>query len=349
MRYILGLCTCVVVIYFYNRPQENQYKNEKRLDNIKLSTFEQDIFDRLERLEKRYEDLSVDKLSKRGKDVEVAAHSIQYTIDEINKAKEEVWANGSKLASILPNVAKDLLLAEELTASLEKWYAPFAHRKGDMRLAYKPNEAGTLEPFRLYIPEELNLKKQLSLVVGLHGRSGDENSLLDSYGDRNTGRNITKYWCDEFGYILVSPRGGGPGSGYKDEAAEDVVAVTDIMKEIYAIETDQVFLMGHSMGGGGTMLIGLKHPELYRALAPIGGGLWVAGGIKNLSEEARQLPVRYYHGTADNIVPADPRALQQTKEILSNFQFISLKGANHSEVYYEALPHMFRFFDQLKR
>lgn len=55
----------------------------------------------------------------------------------------------------------------------------------------------------------------------------------------------------------------------------------------YPVTTDRVAITGHSMGGHGALVLGLRHPETFvsvSALAPIGGPSEVPWGDKTFSE-----------------------------------------------------------------
>ncbi len=302
----------------------------------------QNLQSQWQRVKSKYDRLPVSQLQQSGQDKKLALSSISYILNDVQKTfKEE---EKSKALKKVPNASTDLDLAESLVGDLQSGRAPFKSRKGDMHLAYRSDLDGTLQPFRLYVPENININQANPLIVGLHGRTGDENSIMDSYGDRKTNNSIFKQKGKEYGFILVTPKGREAELGYQNAAEKDVLDVTSMVSAVYSIQTDKVFLTGHSMGGGGTMLIGLKNPQLYKALAPIAGGLWVAGGINNLSVEAKKLPVQFYHGTADNIVPADPSALQATKNALSNFKFLEYQGEDHGSIFFRSVPEIFKFF-----
>ncbi len=272
----------------------------------------------------------------------LARSSISYILDDVQKAfKEQSKAEALKR---VPNSKENLNLAESLLADLESGKPPFQNRKGDMHLAYRSEVDNSLQPFRLYIPESLDLSRQHPLVVGLHGRSGDENTIMDAYGDRQSSNNVVKQRVRQYGFIMVTPKGREANLGYQNAAEEDVIDVTRIVMSLYPVREDKVFLTGHSMGGGGTMLIGLKHPDLYKALAPIAGGLWVAGGMNDLSAKAASMPVRFYHGADDKVVPADPNALESSKKKLKNFEFKEYPGEDHSSIFFRAIPEVFAFF-----
>lgn len=42
--------------------------------------------------------------------------------------------------------------------------------------------------------------------------------------------------------------------------------VLDLVRDELRIDSDRIFLWGHSMGGGGTYHLAAKHPEVFAAL-----------------------------------------------------------------------------------
>lgn len=294
-----------------------------------------------QRVKSKYDRLPITALQQSGDSQRLAVSSVAFILDKVQKTfKEE---QKSVALAQVPTAQMDLNLAESLVSALELKQNPFANRKGDMHLAYRSELDNSLQPFRLYVPENLDLNQPRPLVVGLHGRTGDENSIMDSYGSRQQNNGIFKTKGKEYGFILVTPKGREADLGYQNAAEKDVLDVTTFVTKIYNVNSNRIFLTGHSMGGGGTMLIGLKNPKLYRALAPIAGGLWVAGGI-NVPSEAVNLPIRFYQGSDDDIVPADPKALESTKAKLKNFQYKEFPGEDHSSIFFRSIGEVFAFF-----
>ena len=56
--------------------------------------------------------------------------------------------------------------------------------------------------------------------------------------------------------------------GYDGLGGDDVLRVLADVRRAYNIDPERITLTGLSMGGGGTWPIGLRHPELFAALAP---------------------------------------------------------------------------------
>ena len=52
---------------------------------------------------------------------------------------------------------------------------------------------------------------------------------------------------------------------------KDVINVVQLVLHEYPIDQKSVFLMGHSMGAGGTWYLGAKYSQLWRAIAPMSG------------------------------------------------------------------------------
>src|SRR5438128_11358090 len=79
------------------------------------------------------------------------------------------------------------------------------------------------------------------------------------------------------------------------------MALVKSIRQQYTIDSDRIYLMGHSMGGAGTYYLGGKYHDIWAGLAPISG----AGGIADgTAERYRSLPTLIMHGEKDSIVPA---------------------------------------------
>jgi pimeloyl-ACP methyl ester carboxylesterase len=85
----------------------------------------------------------------------------------------------------------------------------------------------------------------------------------------------------------------------------DTMALLKSIREQYAVDSDRIYLMGHSMGGAGTYYLGGKYNDIWAGLAPISG----AGGIADgAAERYKSLPTLIMHGAKDSIVsPATSR------------------------------------------
>jgi predicted peptidase len=118
------------------------------------------------------------------------------------------------------------------------------------------------------------------------------------------GFNLSSWWGSRPGTAvataMVKP---GTDVHYSTTELAEIDAMT-LLKAIraqYAVDSDRIYLMGHSMGGAGTYYLGGKYNDIWAALAPISG----AGGIADGSAERyKTMPTLIMHGARDSIVPA---------------------------------------------
>ena len=161
---------------------------------------------------------------------------------------------------------------------------PIGHRPGQtVRLG--PN----LAQYGLYVPASYRPSRAFPLIICLHGAG----FTGDSYLDR---------WQPRLGeeYILACPTIEG-GAWWSSQGEALVQAVLLEVGRNYHIDTDRVYLTGMSNGGIGTLLIGLNHPDLFAALAPMAASF--SSTLFPLLDNALNLPFYLIHGSADQVMP----------------------------------------------
>ena len=205
-----------------------------------------------------------------------------------------------------------------------------------MRLAYVSPADFELVPFRIYVPEGFDRSSRYPLVVALHGAGGDENSFMDRY------RGLLKKNAEERGYVVVSVNGRGPYGGYRGDSGQDVLDVIQVVEESYPIDSDRIYLTGHSMGGGGTVLVGFDNAERFAALAPIAG----FGSADQLAK-APKMPLLIAQGEADALVPVESaRSFHEAaKKAGMEVRYIEKAGVDHLAIVDLVMTDIFDWFD----
>jgi poly(3-hydroxybutyrate) depolymerase len=192
-----------------------------------------------------------------------------------------------------------------------------ASQRRILECTYRLAEANADIPYALFVPSTYDPKKRAPLVVDLHGLNITplQQLLFDGTTDL----------AERFGFIVVAPMGfnlsswwgsraaGAPvataavktGGDVRYSATElgeiDAMAVLKLVREQYAVDSDRIYLMGHSMGGAGTYYLGAKYNDIWAGLAAISG----AGGIADAAAERyKSVPMLIMHGEKDSIVPA---------------------------------------------
>jgi pimeloyl-ACP methyl ester carboxylesterase len=170
--------------------------------------------------------------------------------------------------------------------------------------------------YTLFVPTSYDPQKPSPLVVDLHGLNitplqqilfDGTTDLAERYGFivlAPMGFNVSSWWGSRAG-TAVATAAVKPGTDTRysnTELAEiDTMALLKSIREQYTIDSDRLYLMGHSMGGAGTYYLGAKYNDIWAGLAPISG----AGGIaEGAADRYKSLPTLIMHGAKDSIVPA---------------------------------------------
>jgi len=185
-----------------------------------------------------------------------------------------------------------------------------------LECTHRVAEANADIPYTLFVPSTYDPQKRSPLVVDLHGLNitplqqilfDGTTDFAERYGFivlAPMGFNVSSWWGSRAGTPVAAAavKPGGDVRYSNTELAEiDTLTLLKSIREQYAIDSDRIYLMGHSMGGAGTYYLGGKYNDIWAGLAPISG----AGGIADgAAERYRSLPTLIMHGAKDSIVPA---------------------------------------------
>ena len=194
------------------------------------------------------------------------------------------------------------LLLACAAAALAQVYTP-----GPQVLTYLSDTDDTDQPYALYLPRAYDPARKYPLVVSLHGAGSNHRlNLRRVFGRGNAAAEsdieASRYFppLRDVDFIVASPFARGT-MGYQGIAEKDVYDVLADVKRRFSIDDDRVYLTGLSMGGGGTLWLGLTRPDIWAAIAPVCPG--GPKGIEELAPNALHLPVHLFHGDQDQAVP----------------------------------------------
>jgi poly(3-hydroxybutyrate) depolymerase len=228
---------------------------------------------------------------------------------------------------------------------------------------YQFDEAGMEMGYQLYVPTSYEQATPASLIVLLHG--------LGSQPDRVIRYESLTELAEERGYIVVAPTGynvrgwyGSRGTGRasnRGEAANDpdnlgelsemdVMNVLEIALDEFNIDRDEIFLMGHSMGGGGTLHLATKYPDMWAGLGPVAPAIYTS---PDALEAIRDTPVIVVMGDADELVDVEVtrRWISKMGELGIPHRYIEINGGDHSRIITTTPKNMraiFDFFDDVR-
>ncbi len=197
------------------------------------------------------------------------------------------------------------------------------------------------------------------LIVALHGMGGDANFIV---------RDRLVDLAEENGYVVVGPMGynevgwygspviafgnNGPEPANLGELSElDVLNVAAIATSEFNIDANRQYLLGHSMGGAGTIFMGQKHADRWAAIAAIAPAAFmmqptqeeVLAPLKELG-----VPVMITEGADDNVVPPDSvRTWAAALERMGmEHEYHEMPGLDHGTIIGASMPEIFRFFGE---
>jgi acetyl esterase/lipase len=236
---------------------------------------------------------------------------------------------------------------------------PYDYARGPMVKAYRAGWDGTLQPYALYVPRDYEAGKAWPLVVALHGAHSNHKHMLKRvFGlDNRPGESDEEATRNELPFpevpaLVVAPFGRGELMGYDGLGKEDVLRVIADVKRAYNVDPARVSLTGLSMGGGGTWTIGLEHPEMFAALAPVCGVTDVSRRIPPaeaadydlkaleemsppaFAENAARLRVFIFHGDADPVVP-----VTDSRRMVARFKTLGWLGKTVTYTEYPGVDH----------
>ena len=240
--------------------------------------------------------------------------------------------------------------------------------------SYFFKEADKNISYSQYVPNSYSQKKQTPLIVLLHGLGSNPQQIIRYRG-------IVKE-AESRGYIVVAPFGynergwyGARGKTKKGtieslflgenpndpenigELSEmDVMNVLRITKNEFNIDPDRIFLMGHSMGGGGTIYLGNKYSKIWAGLAPLSPALMrqTIDFNDSILESMREIPIYLVTGERDRLIPVSVirEWAGKMEKLEMDFKYEEIKGGNHFNSITknpEMVERIFDFFDKKKR
>ncbi len=158
--------------------------------------------------------------------------------------------------------------------------------------------------YLVYAPPEVGKTSTAPVVLLLHGGGGDANSLIRSAG--------MDAIADREKFIVVYPEGTGKKIGKKrfsvwnggrccgkakEENVDDVGFLAEVIRRVksdYRIDSNRVFMSGHSNGAIMSYRFACDRPDLITAIAPVG-----SVGDERDCTPTKKLSVLHIHGKLD--------------------------------------------------
>ncbi|MEG0766564.1 MAG: prolyl oligopeptidase family serine peptidase [Clostridia bacterium] len=155
-----------------------------------------------------------------------------------------------------------------------------------------------------YLCDEDTDRARKPLLIYLHGMGGSGGPLETLYASPLPRR------IREEGFVVpcrwVAPQ-------CQDTWMDEWNALTAFLQAMRTrtdVDAERVYLMGASMGGYSTWMMGLLHPQWFAALVPMCGG-----GLSFKADRLRDVSVWAFHGAHDPVVP-----LQESERMIEGIR-----------------------------
>lgn len=215
-------------------------------------------------------------------------------------------------------------------------------------------------PYRLLLPDKFEATRKYPLILSLHGGAGVGNDN-ESNLRRWNATFVQAEWRSRYPCIVVVPQSTGswratgeivpeltssrtktyskawqarieernyPAGPIIHGSLTKVFALIDHLSETFEVDTNRVYVLGHSMGGHGSWNAVWAAPERFAAAIPSAGGLlpWMDPA------KFRAVPIWTFHGGSDPTVPVDftQEIFARMKEVGGNLKYTELKGVAHN-------------------
>lgn len=230
------------------------------------------------------------------------------------------------------------------------------YASGPQVLSFHSMVDGTDQSYGLYLPPGFDEKKAYPLVVMLHGAGSNHRLALrrvfgrsNAAGENDVDASLYFPRWEDVQYIVATPLARGT-MGYQGVAEKDVWDMIADVKRRFKTDENRTYLTGLSMGGGGTLWIGLTRPDFWAAIAPVCPA--PPEGTDIYLPNAAHLPTRFFQGDADPVVPTASvnKWVEGFKGTGTHVEYDVYPGVKHdSWVNAYADGRIFKWFDQYKR
>ena len=135
----------------------------------------------------------------------------------------------------------------------------------------------------------------------------------------------------------------------RELSEKETLQVVDLVRQEFRVDEDRTYLMGHSMGGAGTLYLAMKYPERWAAAAAIAPAAFSVD--RDGLSKVPGMPFMIVHGDMDTVVPVSVgRAwVDAIRSLKMNFNYIEVPGGDHGSVITSHQADIFAFFARHSR
>ena len=269
----------------------------------------------------------------------------EYLGEPVKLRREQILQYLGKEEGATPSLVATLLA--HMKPPLEPGDPVSPQRPGfyELEVAGLPKEPPV--QYLVQLPPEYDPFRRYPAVITLHGAGTTATQQVDWWAGAWTEDGWRRGQATRHGYIVIAPKWGSEHQQNYGYSAREHAAVLNSLRDAcrrFAVDTDRVFLTGHSMGGDAAWDLGLAHPDLWAGVIPI-----VAKADRycaHYSQNAKLVPFYFVCGELDGAkMVENARDLDRYLKRGYNCTVIEYLGRGHEHFYDEVL----RIYDWMGR
>jgi len=136
----------------------------------------------------------------------------------------------------------------------------------------------------------------------------------------------------------------------RELSEKETLEVIDLVRKEFKVDDRRTYLMGHSMGGAGTLYLAIKYPQRWAAAVVLAPAAFTVDreGLGKIPK----MPIMLVHGDMDTVVPvtvgrAWAEAMQSVP--MKTYEYIEVPGGDHGTVIGSHQAEIFAFFAKHSR
>lgn len=178
---------------------------------------------------------------------------------------------------------------------------------GLLKLSFPGFRDGSTFRYFVQLPPEYHPSRRYPCIVTLHGGGSRALDQIDWWaGQFDPDQKQRKGQATRHGYVVIAPVWAEDNQTHYRYSLREHAIVLGSLRDAFrrfSIDTDRVFLSGHSMGGDAAWDIALAHPDLWAGVLPITA---TAGKyVSRYWQNAKSLPMYFVSGQLDGNKIAD--------------------------------------------
>ncbi len=187
------------------------------------------------------------------------------------------------------------------------------------------NKLGNIKPSAFVAVHKNSKGGKRPLIVSLHGGGGKKSSIVDQLIRSARVKGLALAEKSNQDFIMFEPN----SSDSWDPVTLNY-ALSLFLRRYPNVDTNRIYLIGHSMGGSGALAWALNDPDLFAAVSPTGFRL--KAPLKSVHVLAK-LPIWLAVGSEDGVRPDDVMSVYSALKKAGNKHvgFTAFPGANHSQ------------------